>query len=311
MYVGIDLSKDQLDVAFSSAGESAAFPHDEAGIAALVKRLRGSGDLTLVVLEATGGLERALVSALAAAEIAVAVVNPRQVRDFARATGELAKTDRLDARILALFGERIQPPVRAPREGFTEQLAALVARRRQVLEMLTAERNRLHRASPAVQKGLREHIRWLERALDKVEGEMDQALQRSPLWRAKENLLRGVPGIGPSVSRTLLADLPELGTLNRREIAKLSGLAPLARDSGRRHAPRAIWGGRASVRSALYMAAVTATRCNPVIKPFYERLLAQGKPKKLALVACARRLLVITNAMLRDERPWDPELAAA
>jgi transposase len=245
---------------------------------------------------------------LAARSCPLAVVNPRQVRDFARATGELSKTDQIDARILALFGERIRPEPRPLPDETTELLDALVTRRRQLVDMLTAEKNRLGLARKSAEKSIKAHIRWLERALAGVEGELDLAIAKSPLWRAKEDLLRSVPGIGPVVSRTLLAELPELGTLNRQEIAKLVGVAPLARDSGKRRGNRRIWGGRASVRSALYMATLTASRFNPAIRQFYTRLLAKGKPKKVALVACMRKLLTILNAMIRHKTPWNPEL---
>lgn len=308
MYVGIDVSKEKLDVAFSSAGEVLTLPYTEAGLRELLERL-GAVDVELAVLEATGGLERMLTATLATHAIPLAVVNPRQVRDFARATGELAKTDRLDARMIALFGERIRPEARPLPDEATEALDDLVTRRRQLIEMLTAETNRLGTARGRARKNIQGHIRWLERALGEVDDELDETISRSPLWRARENLLRSVPGIGPVASRTLLAELPELGRLSRREIAKLVGVAPLARDSGKRRGRRSIWGGRASVRSALYMATLTAARHNPTIRAFYERLLARGKAKKVALVACMRKLLTILNAMVKQSTHWNPELA--
>lgn len=302
MFVGIDVSKDNLDVAFGDE-PVVRVAYTDAAVAELVAQL-ASRPVELIVLEATGGLERGLVAALGAAELPVVMVNARQVRDFARATGELAKTDRLDARLLALFGERVRPARRPLTDEATQQLAGLVARRRQLIDMMVAEQNRLQRASGRVARNLEAHIKWLEVALERVDREIDDTIRKSPMWRAKENLLRGVPGIGPAVSRILIGSLPELGRLNRREIAKLAGLAPLANDSGTRHGRRCIWGGRADVRSALYMASLSAIRCNPVLRAFYQRLLASGKAKKAALIACARRLLTILNAMVRHGQPW-------
>lgn len=258
----------------------------------------------LVVLEATGGFENAAVAALATGELAVVVANPRQIRDFGRATGQLAKTDRIDAEILALFAERVRPEPRPLPDEAAQALDALLTRRRQLLEMLTAEKNRLGFARSAVRKSIREHIRWLERQLQGVDRDLDRTVQHSPLWRAKEDLLRSVPGIGPVVSRTLLGELPELGTLSHKKIAALVGVAPLARDSGTLRGKRIVWGGRAPVRSALYMGALVASRHNPVIRAFYLRLRSAGKPRKVALTACMRKLLVILNAMARDNRPW-------
>jgi len=277
--------------------------NDEAGIQTLLKRLR-QHDPALVVLEATGGYERAVVAALAAARLPLVVANPRQVRDFARATGQLAKTDRIDADTLALFAERVRPEPRALPDEAAQALDALLTRRRQVLEMLIAERNRLEHALPAVRRGITQHIRWLERQLHDVDRDLDDSIQGSPIWRAKENLLRSAPGVGPVLSRTLIGELPELGTLPRKQIAALVGVAPLARDSGTLKGKRLVWGGRAPVRAALYMAALVGTRCNPVIRTFYCRLLAAGKPKKVALTACMRKLLTILNAMMRTNTMW-------
>ena len=308
VFAGIDVSKHRLDIALRPGSEPWSVPNDSAGIDELVGRLRAA-DPALTVLEATGGFETAAVAALAQADLPVVVANPRQVRDFARATGQLAKTDQIDAQVLALFAERVRPEVRPLPDEEARILDALLTRRRQVLQMLTAEKNRLGFAPKPVQPGIGKHIRWLERQLADVDGDLERRVQESPVWRAKENLLRSVPGIGPVVSRTLLAELPELGRLNRKEIAALVGVAPLARDSGTLRGRRMVFGGRASVRAALYMAALVASRRNPTIRAFYERLIARGKPPKVALTACMRKLLTILNAIARTERPWDPAFA--
>ena len=258
----------------------------------------------LVVLEATGGLELELVGALAAAALPVVVVNPRQVRDFARATGRLAKTDALDAAVLAHFGEAVRPPLRALRDAESLALKALLGRRQQLVTMLVAERNRRGAAVAAVRPRIEAHIAWLEQERSELEDELRQTLQRSPVWRERDQLLRSVPGVGEQLSLTLLAELPELGRLNRRAIAALVGVAPFNRDSGRMRGRRTIWGGRARVRAMLYMGALSASRHNPVIRDCYQRLLAAGKPKKVALTACMRKLLVILNAMLKHHTPW-------
>ena len=309
-YVGIDISKSQLDVALLPSAEYWSEPNDEVGIARVVQRL-GALSPTLIVLEATGGLERPLPGALVQAQLPVAVVNPRQVRDFARATGQLAKTDRIDATVLALFAERVRPEVREIADEALQELDALMTRRRQLLEMITAEHNRALVAPRAVQERIRTHVQWMKRELEGVDSDMAQAIENSPAWKTKENLLRSVPGVGPVLSRTLIAELPELGRLNRREIAALVGVAPLNRDSGTLRGQRTVWGGRAPVRAALYMAVVSATRFNPVIRTFYLRLRAKGKPAKVALTACMRKLLVILNAMLRSGTPWSPQAVPA
>jgi transposase len=303
VFVGIDVAKAELVMAIRPSGERWTASNDEAGIQRLVTRL-GEAAPVLVVLEATGGYERPVVGALATARLPVVVANPRQVRDFARATGQLAKTDRIDADTLALFAERVRPEPRALPDDSAQALDALLTRRRQILGMVSAERNRLEHAVPVVRRGIVQHIRWLERQLHDVDDDLDRTIQASPVWRAKEDLLRSVPGVGPVVSRTLIGDLPELGTLPRRQIADLAGLAPLARDSGTLRGKRLVWGGRASVRAALYMAALVGTRRNPVIRAFYQRLLRAGKPKKVALTACMRKLLMILNAMLRAHTVW-------
>jgi len=303
--VGIDVAKAELVIALRPAGDRWVVSNDEAGLAQLVERLR---HLTpaLVVLEATGGYEQAAVAALATAAIPLVVANPRQVRDFARATGPLAKTDRIDAATLALFAERVRPDPRPLPDEAARTLEGLLTRRRQILEMLTAERNRLAQALPAIRRDITQHIRWLERRLRDVDHDLDQTIRSSPVWRAKENLLRTTPGVGPVTSRTLIGDLPELGTLSRKQIAALVGVAPLARDSGTLKGKRLVWGGRAPVRAALYMAALVASRRNPVIRAFSQRLLRAGKPKKLALTACMRKLLTILNAMMRTNTGWRP-----
>ena len=304
-FVGIDVAKADLVVAIQPPGERWVVANDDAGVTQLVRRLRRLAPV-LVVLEATGGYERAAVAALAAVRMAVVVANPRQVRDFARATGQLAKTDAIDADTLALFAERIRPEPRPVPDDAARTLDGLLTRRRQVLDMLVAERNRLTHALPAIRRDITQHIRWLERRLDDVDQDLDRTIRSSPVWRAQENLLRSTPGVGPVVSRTLIGDLPELGALTRKQIAALVGVAPLARDSGTLTGRRLVWGGRAPVRAALYMAALVASRHNPAIQTFYQRLLRAGKPKKLALTACARKLLTILNAMMRTQTPWRP-----
>jgi len=310
IFVGIDVSKTTLDVALRPSGEHWGSPNDGAGIAELVDRLRPRSP-QLIVLEATGGLERLVVAALALAALPVAVVNPRQARDFARATGHLAKTDALDAAVLAHFAEAIRPEPRPLPDAQSQALAALVERRQQVVGMLTAERNRLWQALPAVRAKVAAHIAWLEQSLKDLDGELDQTLRASPLWRERDQLLRSVPGVGPTVSLTVLAHLPELGQGSVKHIATLVGLAPLNRDSGAWRGTRAIWGGRRQVRAALSMAALVGVRHNPVLHTFYQHLLTQGKPKKVALTACRHKLLIILHAVLRDRTPWQPTLLAS
>lgn len=306
-WAGVDVSKAHLDLGITGVEEVGRFPNTEDGIRALVECVVGASP-ELVVLEATGGYEVPAAAALAGAEVPVVVANPRQVRDFARSTGQLAKTDGIDARMLALFAERVQPAVRSLPDEAARELDAVVGRRRQIIEMLTAEKNRLGFALPAVQKGIRKHIRWLERQLEEVDRDLDDLIRRSPVWQARSDLLQDVPGVGPNLARTLIAELPELGRLSGKEIAALVGVAPFSRDSGRMRGKRMIWGGRAPVRSALYMSIWSASKWNPVIRPFYERLRGAGKPAKVAQVACMRKLLTILNAMIRDHRPWDPSL---
>jgi transposase len=302
------VSKDFLDVCIRPSGESVRVSNNEAGIGGLVERFRAARP-TLVVVEATGGYESPLTVALALAGIPVAVVNPRQVRDFAKAIGRLAKTDAIDAEVLAQFAEVIKPEPRPLPDEQAAVLEALVARRRQLVEMLTAERLRLSRSMAAVRPNIQANVNWLRRQLADIDHDLDEAIKKSPLWRAKDDLLQSVPGVGPAVSRTLLADLPELGMLNRKQIASLVGVAPLNCDSGTMRGQRCTWGGRAPVRTALYMAALVGTKCNPILKAMYLRLLGRGKKPKVALIACAHKLLSILNAMIRESSPWREVLA--
>ena len=309
--IGIDVSKHTLVVAVQPAGEGWTSEATPAAIDTLVERLRTLAP-TIVVVEATGGYERAVVAACAAAGLPVAVVNPRQVRAFAQALGRTAKTDAVDAAVLADFGARVQPALRAITDAETHALAALVTRRRQLLEMLGMEQRRLAQAPPTgrITRDLRTHIRWLERRIEDVDDEIGTAIQASPAWRVQDDLLRSVPGIGPTTARTLLAALPELGRLDRRAIAALVGVAPFNCDSGQHRGHRHIWGGRASVRTTVYMAALSAARCNPLLRAFYQRLRDAGKPAKVALVATMRKLLTILNAMMKHQRRWTAEVTS-
>ena len=293
LFVGIDVSKQHLDLAIRPTGTVARYSNDDDGIAQLTAHLQVE-PVGLVVLEATGGQETSIVAALAACRVPLAVVNPRQIRDFAKATGRLAKTDALDAAVLAHFADVVRPEPRPLSDPNTEALAMQLARRR-----------------GEAQTDLKEHIAWLERRIRDHDGKLRSFLKRTEVWREKENLLRSVPGIGPVAAVTLLANLPELGALNRKQIAALVGIAPLNRDSGRMRGKRSIWGGRAPVRTALYMATMAAIRCNPVIHQHYYRLVDAGKPKMVALVACMRKLLTILNAMLKAQTPWCSQPTAA
>ena len=310
MRVGIDVAKAELVVGVRPSGERWTVANDERGVRTLVERWRREAP-EVIVLEATGGYELLCVAALVAAGLPVVVANPRQVRDFAKATGQLAKTDRIDADILALFAERVQPEVRPLPDAEAQELEALLARRRQLLEMLGAERNRLGqvfgRGQRQVKKSLKGHIAFLERELRITDTDLGDMVRKSPAWRDRDDLLQSVPGVGPVLSLTLLADLPELGRLSRRAIAKLVGVAPLSRDSGTLHGRRFVQGGRASVRSVLYMGTLVATKRNSIVRTFYQRLLAAGKPKKLALVACMRKLLTILNTMVRTQQRWSAD----
>ena len=302
-YVGIDVAKAKLDVASEPPSLTLTTPNTEAGLQGLVPQVQALAPDQIVV-EATGGYELPVVRALLEADLPVTVVNPRQVRDFAKATGQLAKTDTLDARVLALFAARVQPPVRPQPDAATAALTAVLTRRRQLLEMLTAERHRLGKAPAAVRPGLQAHIAWLTQQVTALDDDLTTRIRQSPVWQAQVSLLQSVPGVGPILSRTLVAQLSELGTLTRRQIAALVGVAPLNRDSGTLRGPRTCWGGRAPVRTALYMATLVATRWNPIIRATYQQLCARGKKRKVALVACMRKLLTILNAMLKHRTYW-------
>ena len=302
-FVGIDISKEELVVAVRPTAELQSFPNTEEGLAALVGFLQPLGAHS-IVLEATGGFARAAVNAMALAALPVVVVNPRQIRDFARSVGLLAKTDAIDARIIARFAEAVRPELRPLKDLETQKLEDLNNRRRQIVEMITAEKNRLVMAPPWSQKDIRSHIAWLEKRLKRINDDIDDLIKQSPIWRQKEKILTSVLGIGPVVTTTLLCGLPELGSLSARKLSALVGVAPFNRDSGHSRGRRSCWGGRAHVRAALYMAALTASRCNPVIREFYQRLRLAGKPAKVALVACMRKLLIILNAMVKNNTCW-------
>lgn len=300
---GIDVSKRRLDVCLLPGGEVFSVANDPEGIDELLGRFE-EARTELVVLEATGRYERPAAAAIAAAAIAVAVVNPRQARDFAKATGRLAKTDRIDAEVLARFAVAVDPSPSLLPDAEVQALQAILARRRQIVEMLVAENNRLQMAPPTVAKRIRAHAKWLQKELSRIDQDLEEAIEASGAFKENEALLRSVPGVGPVLARTLLAELPELGTLGHRRLSSLVGVAPFNNDSGQRRGKREVWGGRAPVRAALYMGALAAARHNPVLRAFYERLLASGKPKKVALVACMRKLLCILNALMRDRAVW-------
>lgn len=308
--IGIDVAKAWLDLAVWPTSAAWRVANTEGEMPALVAQVRALAP-HLIVLEATGGYERLVVAQLAAAALPVAVVNPRQVRDFARATGRLAKTDQLDAAVLAHFGEAVRPTPRPLPEAATQELHALLERRTQLVGMMTAEKNRRQQALGSVRPLIQEHIAWLEQALEQLTRDLDQLLRASPLWREHEDLLRSVPGVGPILARTVLAELPELGTLTHKQVAALVGVAPLNRDSGAHTGKRLIWGGRARVRTALYMATLSAIRYNSVLHAFWTRLRERGKPGKVALVACMHKLLIILNALLKHRTPWQPAPLAA
>jgi transposase len=308
LFVGIDVAKNKLDIATNPASKTRVYSNDQTGIANLIRYLKKINPY-LIVLEATGQLEALVVAALHQAEMPVAVANPRQIRDFARATGELAKTDTIDAQIIAQFAALIKPEPDPIPDNVTQQIAMLMARRRQIDKMITAERNRLSRASRYLNPNIQKHIDFLEDQKKQIDQDIDKLIQSSHIWQSKEKQLRNVPGIGPVVSRTLIGNLPELGQLNRKQIAALVGVAPLNRDSGLRRGKRIIWGGRSQVRHALYMAALVATRHNPIISNFYERLLEAGKCPKVALIACMRKLLTILNAIVKNNSQWCEKIA--
>jgi transposase len=303
VFVGIDVSKDRLDICVRPSGEAFAVARDHEGLERLVERLRALSP-TLIALEATGGYETVVASVLAAAHLPLAVVNPRQIRDFARSTGKLAKTDRLDAAAIAHFAEAVRPPARRVADDEAQALGELVARRRQVIEMIVAEKNRRLAAQRRVLKAIDRHVDLLQVELSELDRDIDGAIRKSPAWQADADLLASVPGVGKATLRTLIAELPELGRLDRRKIAALVGVAPINRDSGAQRGRKTIAGGRAPVRTAVYMAALVASRSNPVIAAHYQKLRAAGKAAKQALTACIRKLLVILNAILRHRKPW-------
>ena len=305
MFVGIDVSKKPLDVATHPSGENWSVANDEAGVGGLLERLVKE-TVESVVMGATGGYESLVSTHIAAAGLPMAVVNPRQVWAFARATGRLAKTDRIDAEVLAQFAEAVRPL----KDEATKELDALVTRRRQLVSMLATEKNRLQDVSKALRRDLKAHIQWLERRIRDTDNRLKLRVKDSEVWRVNDDLLRSVPGVGRVSAFTLMANLPELGSLSRRQIAALVGVAPFNRDSGTLRGTRAVWGGRSQVRAVLYMAAVSAMRCNPVIGAFYRRLINAGKPTKVALTACMRELLIILNAIVRTQTPWQPDLYA-
>jgi transposase len=307
-FVGIDVSKDHLDVHVRPDDQQQRFTYDNDGLAALVKmqtELRPS----LIVIEATGGYEQAVVAILAAQQLPVVVVNARRVRDFAQATGQLAKTDGLDAAVLSNFGEKLRPPLRTLPDESREELKALLVRRRQLVDMITAEKNRQATAPKRIRRHIQTHIDWLQKRLSEMDQDLAGTIQKSPMWKAKDEILQSTPGIGPTTSTTMLAALPELGSLNRHTIAALVGVAPMNKDSGQFRGRRAIQAGRHSVRTILFMATLVATKHNPVIRAFYQRLLAAGKPKMVAITACMRKLLTILNSMLKTGSHWNSEHA--
>lgn len=302
-FIGIDVSKETLDVAIAPDGEVWSVPNDEKGIRDLKARFVSIRP-TLIVLEASGGFEAAVVSTLAAAGLPVVVANPRQVRDFAKALGKLAKTDSIDAKVLAEFAQRVRPEPRPLKDSELQELSALVTRRQQLVAMLTAEKNRLKTAPKVLRKDIEQTIRFIEKKIKNIEGKIAKNIRNNPVWRENDDLLKSVPGVGPVLSQTAIGQLPELGKVNEKSASALTGLAPFNRDSGKFRGQRSVWGGRSSVRKALYMSTLSAIRCNPVIKAFYERLIAKGKPFKVAITACMRKLLGILNAILKTRRPW-------
>jgi len=303
IFVGIDIAKEHLDIAIRPSGETWSISNDEQAVMELAQKLKELCPV-VIAMEATGGLEMCVASGLTIVGLPVAVINPRQVRNFAKSTGKLAKTDTLDAQVLAHFAEAIRPEARFLSDEQGQKLQALVTRRRQIIEMLVAEKNRSHASHKTIQKRVKEHIVWLETELEDLDKNLGQFIRESPVWREKDNLLQSVPGIGPITSSVLLASLPELGSLDRKKIAALVGVAPFNRDSGNMRGKRSVWGGRSHVRSMLYLATLTATRFNPVIKKFYTRLIEAGKKPKVAITACMRKLLTILNAIIRYSQPW-------
>jgi transposase len=303
-YIGIDVAKDFMEVVVHEGKEHWNYANSEPGLAKLVTKMKRLSPC-LIVLEATGGYEITVAAELQSNGFPVAVVNPRHIRDFAKSVGILAKTDILDARVIARFAATVQPAPRVLPAEETRKLSAIMMRRRQVIAILTGEKNRLHKADTAVKDRIQVHVTWLEQELDDINKELKQKVHDNPEWKDKDEIIQSVPGVGPNLSITLLADFPELGTLNRKQTAALGGVAPFNRDSGTLRGRRSIWGGRDIVRTATYMSAFVAVRCNPLLKSFYNRLIVAGKPRKVALVACMRKLLCILNAMIKNRTTWD------
>jgi len=303
VFVGVDVSKSELQVATRPEGKPMTFANTEDGIALLIDCLKPLCP-NLVVLEATGGLEICVVNALAVKELPVVVINARQIRDFAKAIGRLAKTDRIDAEVIAQFAEAVRPPLRQLKDEQTQRLQALNTRRSQLVAMLRSEKNRLTSAPKWTQKEIQTHLKWLKKAVEKIDKEISDLIKGSPIWREKEAILRSFKGVGPVTSATLLAALPELGTIGSKPLSALIGVAPLNRDSGQFRGKRAVWGGRDNVRSVLYMATMTAIRFNPVISAFYTRLREAGKPHKVAITACMRKIIVTLNSMIKNQTHW-------
>ena len=307
-FVGIDISKERLDVGIIPGNETTSFVFDEEGLSKLTDFMKSVAP-EMIVLEATGGMERSITGVLAAEGLPVVAINPRQARDFAKAKGLLAKTDRIDSLVLADFGKSIRPEIRPFKDEESRTLADLNTRRRQIVGMIAMEKNRLSASSLRVRERISEHIKWLEASLKDIDREMDKMIRTSPVWKDKVDLLESFKGVGPVLSKAILSDLPELRTLNGKKIAALVGVAPFNCDSGKRRGKRVIWGGRANIRSLLYMAAVSGIRYNPVIKDFYHRLTSSGKKPKVALTACMRKILIILNAMMKNHTPWSPSYA--
>lgn len=303
MWIGIDVSNESLDVATRPTGEFWSVSNTDKGILGIVARLQPLSP-EMIVVEATGGLEAPVVTALTSAGLPIVAVNPRQVRDFAKASGRLAKTDKIDAHVIAHFGEAVRPDIRPVKDKELQELTGLITRRRQIIDMLTAEKNRLKRASKQVAKDIEAHVAWLQKRLDRIDAELLKRIKKNPLWHEKDVICRSVPGVGPILSMSLLANLPELGKVSPRQVSALVGVAPFNHDSGKYRGRRFVWGGRANVRAVLYMATLIAIRFNPRIKAFYEKLINNGKKPKVAITACMHKLLIILNAMVRDGTTW-------
>lgn len=298
-FVGIDVSKSELEIWIRPTNKSLTFANTEDGIALMIEHLKTLSP-SLIVLEATGGYEMAAVNAMASKKLPVVAINARQIRDFAKSTGKLAKTDRIDAQVIAHFAEVVRPPLRPLKDEQTQRLQALNTRRRQIVKMITAEQNRLHQAPKWTAKTIKSHISWLNKELKKIDKEISNLIKGSPIWRQKDAILQSFKGVGPITSSKVLSSLPELGTLSSKKISALVGVAPLNRDSGKFRGTRGVWGGRRDVRAVLYMAALSASRSNPVIREFYTRLIQAGKPHKVAMTACMRKMIVILNSMLKN-----------